>query len=125
MKRVLNLAAAAALPLILQDNDRRHSEHPLLSLMARPNAAQGKADFFEALYGYAAEHALGRPVTDLTVAPGDDDLAHRIMQTLRSEGQWQGAFRVARADGSTFRARVRDIVMCDAEGRASGEDRAD
>ena len=44
--------AAAALPLILQDNDRRHSEHPLLSLILRPNAAQGKADFFEALYGF-------------------------------------------------------------------------
>jgi anti-anti-sigma factor len=74
----------------------------------------------EAIYGYAAEHALGRPVTDLTVAPGDNDQARRIMQTLRSEGHWQGAFRVARADGSTFRAWVRDIVICDAEGRSSG-----
>lgn len=44
--------AAAALPLILQDDERRHAVHPLLSLVNRPNAAQGRADFFEALYGY-------------------------------------------------------------------------
>lgn len=44
--------AAAALPLILQDHDRRHSQHPVLSLVSRPNAAQGRAEFFEALYGY-------------------------------------------------------------------------
>ena len=42
--------AAAALPLVLQDCDRRYEEHPLLSLVAQPNQAQGKADFFEALY---------------------------------------------------------------------------
>jgi HK97 family phage portal protein len=44
--------AAAALPLILQDEDRRHSQHPVLSLITRPNAAQGRAELFEALYGY-------------------------------------------------------------------------
>jgi HK97 family phage portal protein len=44
--------AAASLPLILQDDARRHAVHPLLSLINRPNAAQGRADFFEALYGF-------------------------------------------------------------------------
>lgn len=44
--------AAAALPLVLQDHERRHAQHPVLSLVARPNAAQGRAEFFEALYGY-------------------------------------------------------------------------
>lgn len=44
--------AAAALPLVLQDQDRRHSQHPVLTLVGRPNAAQGRAEFFEALYGY-------------------------------------------------------------------------
>lgn len=43
--------AAAALPLVLQDASRRYEEHPILDLMARPNAAQGRAEFFEALYG--------------------------------------------------------------------------
>jgi HK97 family phage portal protein len=43
--------AAAALPLVLQDASCRYEEHPILDLMARPNAAQGRAEFFEALYG--------------------------------------------------------------------------
>ena len=44
--------AAAALPLVLQDEERRYEEHPLLSLVRRPNAAQGRAELFEALYGH-------------------------------------------------------------------------
>ncbi|MDO6586044.1 phage portal protein [Salipiger sp. 1_MG-2023] len=44
--------AAAALPLVLQDNAERFAQHPLLSLVAAPNQAQGKAELFEALYGH-------------------------------------------------------------------------
>lgn len=43
--------AAAAMPLVLQDVERRYDVHPLLALMARPNAAQGRAEFLEAVYG--------------------------------------------------------------------------
>ncbi len=43
--------AAAALPLVVQDCERRFDEHPLLELIARPNPAQGRADLFEAIYG--------------------------------------------------------------------------
>ncbi len=43
--------AAAALPLVLQDERRRYDSHPLLDLLARPNAGQGRADLLEALYG--------------------------------------------------------------------------
>lgn len=43
--------AAAALPLVLQDSDRRYDEHPMLALIRHPNAAQGRAELFEALYG--------------------------------------------------------------------------
>lgn len=43
--------AAAALPLVLQDRERRFDVHPVLELVARPNPAQGKAELFEALYG--------------------------------------------------------------------------
>ena len=42
--------AAAALPLILQDRDRRHEVHPALDLLARPNGGQGRAELLEALY---------------------------------------------------------------------------
>ncbi|MAZ22303.1 phage portal protein [Roseovarius sp.] len=43
--------AAAALPLVLQDSCARYADHPILSLMRRPNPAQGRAELLEALYG--------------------------------------------------------------------------
>ncbi|WP_299887229.1 phage portal protein [uncultured Ruegeria sp.] len=43
--------AAAALPLVLQDQGQRYDVHPIISLMRRPNAAQGRAELMEALFG--------------------------------------------------------------------------
>lgn len=43
--------AAAALPLVLQDAERRYDTHPVLDLISRPNGAQGRAELFEALFG--------------------------------------------------------------------------
>jgi len=43
--------AAAALPLVLQDAERRFDAHPVLALITRPNPLQGRAELFEALYG--------------------------------------------------------------------------
>ncbi|MCX8226279.1 MAG: phage portal protein [Sulfitobacter sp.] len=43
--------AAAALPLVLQDAERRYDTHPLLDLVSRPNGAQGRAELLEALFG--------------------------------------------------------------------------
>ncbi|KGM48865.1 phage portal protein [Pseudooceanicola atlanticus] len=43
--------AAAALPLVLQDETRRYETHPVLELLARPNPVQGKAELLEALFG--------------------------------------------------------------------------
>ncbi|MGB5863762.1 MAG: phage portal protein [Sulfitobacter sp.] len=43
--------AAAALPLVLQDAEQRFDVHPVLALIGRPNAAQGRAELLEALYG--------------------------------------------------------------------------
>ncbi len=43
--------AAAALPLVLQDQAQRFDTHPILSLMRRPNAVQGRAELMEALFG--------------------------------------------------------------------------
>jgi HK97 family phage portal protein len=42
---------AAALPLILQDCQRRYETHPLMDLIRRPNPAQGRGELFEAIYG--------------------------------------------------------------------------
>lgn len=43
--------AAAALPLVLQDRERRYDVHPVMDLVQRPNGAQGRAELFEALFG--------------------------------------------------------------------------
>ncbi|WP_095589877.1 phage portal protein [Actibacterium ureilyticum] len=43
--------AAAAVPLICQDVERRYEIHPLVDLMRRPNPAQGQAELLEALFG--------------------------------------------------------------------------
>lgn len=43
--------AAASLPLVLRKGEDRLTSHPMLDLVRRPNAAQGRAELFEALYG--------------------------------------------------------------------------
>ncbi|MFP7570845.1 phage portal protein [Marivita sp. S2033] len=43
--------AGAAVPLVLQDAERRYEVHPVLDLLRRPNPAQGQAELFEAFYG--------------------------------------------------------------------------
>ncbi len=46
--------AAAAVPLVLQSQSERFEHHPLMSLLARPNAAQDQSALLEAVYGQLA-----------------------------------------------------------------------
>jgi len=43
--------AAAALPMVLQNDTQRFVTHPVLDLIKQPNPAQGRAELFEALFG--------------------------------------------------------------------------
>ena len=43
--------AAAALPVVCQDAERRYETHPVQALLARPNGTQGRAELLEALIG--------------------------------------------------------------------------
>ncbi len=65
--------AAAALPLILQDQNTRYELHPVLDLMRQPNAAQGRAELFEAIYGYLllTGNAYVEAVPGLGKLPGE------------------------------------------------------
>ena len=65
--------AAAALPLILQDQNTRYDLHPVLDLMRQPNAAQGRAEMFEAIYGYLllTGNAYVEAVPGLGKLPGE------------------------------------------------------
>ncbi|MEM9754993.1 MAG: phage portal protein [Pseudomonadota bacterium] len=42
--------AAAAVPILCQDAERRYDFHPVLTLLARPNVAQARAELFEAVF---------------------------------------------------------------------------
>ncbi|MXQ13828.1 phage portal protein [Microvirga makkahensis] len=44
--------SAASLPLILKQDGRELAAHPLLSLLARPNAREGGQRFLESVYGH-------------------------------------------------------------------------
>lgn len=43
--------AAAALPILCEDAERRYETHPVLRLLNRPNEAQGRSDLLESLFG--------------------------------------------------------------------------
>lgn len=72
--------AAAALPLVLQDAERRYDRHPVLDLIRRPNGVQGRAELFEAIYG----HLLLSGNAYIEAVPGIDRLPSEL-HVLRSD----------------------------------------
>lgn len=72
--------AASALPLVLQDADRRFEVHPVLGLVKRPNSLQGRAELFEALYGQLLLSGDG-----YLEAVGGDDGVPGELHVLRSD----------------------------------------
>lgn len=72
--------AAAALPLILQDAERRYETHPVLSVLANPNAGQGRAELLEALYGQILLSGNGYIEASTTA---DDGLALHVLRSDR------------------------------------------
>ena len=80
--------AAASVPWLLYEGEKELDDHPLLTLLARPNERQAGTDFLEALYGhllvsgnaYVEAVALGPDVRELyalrpdrmKVVPGTD-----------------------------------------------------
>ncbi|MFP5478711.1 MAG: phage portal protein [Alphaproteobacteria bacterium] len=73
--RVVRLIAeaAAALPLVCQTHEQRFETHPVLDLISRPNGAQGRAEFLEAVYGYLllAGNAYVEAVPGVSAVPGE------------------------------------------------------
>ncbi|MFN3846897.1 MAG: phage portal protein [Paracoccaceae bacterium] len=72
--------AAAALPLICQDAERRYDSHPVLGAINRPNDDQGRAEFLEAVYG----HLLLNGNAYLEAVPGASDIPGEL-HVLRSD----------------------------------------
>jgi PAS domain S-box-containing protein len=74
----------------------------------------------ERLYGWSCVEVLGRPITELTVEPEDQNVAENIMQCVRETGRWEGEFWVRRKDGVAFLAYVREAIVSDDHGTPIG-----
>jgi PAS domain S-box-containing protein len=73
----------------------------------------------EVLYGWSRDEARGRRAAELIV-PRDAPAAATVISDLRTAGRWEGRMTVQRKDGSTFPAHIRDTVVVDDDGRATG-----
>lgn len=62
----------------------------------------------EELYGWSAEEALGRNISELCVPDLSRETAQDIMTALREGVPWSGGFATRRRDGSVFPALVTD-----------------
>lgn len=75
----------------------------------------------QALFGYTAEEAVGRPLSLLYsphgAVPGGD-LGQ--LDTVRATGQWSGEERLQRRDGSLLRCHVRQVLLRDGGESLSG-----
>jgi PAS domain S-box-containing protein len=76
----------------------------------------------QALFGYTAEEALGRPIDQLILLEDERALAdwQDEMAELTSLGEWQGQVRRRRKDGSVIWTDVVASVVKSSEGHRSG-----
>lgn len=73
--------AAAALPLTLQDAERRYDAHPVITLLSAPNPGQGRQDFLEALFAQLLLSGDGY----VEAAGGAERVLPRELYVLRSD----------------------------------------
>ena len=62
----------------------------------------------EQLYGWSAEEAVGRDISDVTVPEVSQEAAAEIMAALREGRPWSGGFPVRRRGGEVLHALVTD-----------------
>ena len=98
--------AAASVPWLLYENAGELDEHPLLSLLARPNLGEGGVEFLEAWYGhlqvagnaYLEAVTIGETVRELHVLRPDR------MKVVPGPRGWPDAFEYA-VNGRTITFR--------------------
>lgn len=76
--------------------------------------------FAETMYGWSAQEAIGRDITELNVTAEDQDVANEIMGEVARTGHWEGEFTVCRSDGTTFPAQVSNSLLVDDRGTPVG-----
>ena len=101
---------AAALPLILKDNERRYDVHPVLGLVDAPNAGQGRFEILESVYGQLllSGNAYVEAVVDDAGAPVElHVLRSDRMSVVPGRDGWPVAYEYA-VGGKKHRFPVRD-----------------
>ena len=86
--------AAASLPWLMYDGDKELSEHPLLSLIERPNGGQTGADFFESWYSFL--QVAGNSYMELVEVDGAPRELYVLrpdrMKAVPGRGGWPEAY---------------------------------
>ncbi|MEW9516369.1 SpoIIE family protein phosphatase [Streptomyces tubercidicus] len=73
----------------------------------------------EALFGWSAEEALGRPAAQLLVGPEHFDLVMGLFSQVMAGGEsWAGVFPVQHKDGSTRLVEFRNMRLLDERGES-------
>ena len=72
------------------------------------------------LYGWAAEEAIGRPVTSLICVPGQEAAELQQLQTVLRLGFWSGEHELRRKNGSTFIGETLITLVTDERGEPTG-----
>ena len=72
------------------------------------------------MYGWTAGEALGRPITDLTVGPTDQEIAAGIMASGAAGNVWEGEFTAVRRDGTDVDIHVIDAPILGSIGEIIG-----
>ena len=76
--------------------------------------------FAETLYGWKADHVLGRNIVDVTPSTMSQSQAADLMSRLQKGESWSGEFFLRRKDGSEFWGEVTDTPILDAQGQMTG-----
>ncbi|WP_052666852.1 GGDEF domain-containing phosphodiesterase [Nitriliruptor alkaliphilus] len=72
------------------------------------------------LYGWPAEEAVGRPVHEMVVPVDRIGQLRDVIGELPDAAAWEGEFTADRQDGTTLPVHVRNAVVRDGTGAASG-----
>jgi len=89
--------AAASLPLVLKSEGREIAAHPLLALLARPNAREGGQRFLESLYGHLM--VSGNAYVEAVSLDGAPQELHALrpdrMRVVPDADGWPAAYEYA------------------------------
>lgn len=77
-------------------------------------------DYATTMFGWKLTEALGRPVRELLISPGDRESFDRIAQQPLAADQWEGEMSLVRKDGSTVPSSITVTRIRDRSDRVIG-----